>query len=258
MNVTNQNTKSREGIHTFVRNRYFYGKLLDVVHFEMEQNYVNGKRWMLNRMVTGYGVLCGLDVTPSPDGTGVVVSSGAAIDRCGREIIVPRKTDPQTISPMPVCSDATKHAAGTCDCEQYVHLSICFKQCESDPSPVSVDACGTTTACSASAIQERYSIEITQGKIPEVDLTSSVPDFMLNGRLNYNALVESVTRECADVTGDCCIPLANIAVPQSGGAIQSTDIDIAIRPIVYTNDMLLDIMLAMSGDVPARSRGGKQ
>ena len=52
MNSATQDTKSRGNIHTFVRNRYFYGKLLDVFHFELEQNYLNGKRWMLNRMVT--------------------------------------------------------------------------------------------------------------------------------------------------------------------------------------------------------------
>jgi len=43
-------------VKTFVRNRYFYGKLLDVFHFELEQNYLNAKRWLLTRLVTGYGV----------------------------------------------------------------------------------------------------------------------------------------------------------------------------------------------------------
>jgi hypothetical protein len=260
MNVTNQDTKSRGGIqtgvHTFVRNRYFYGKLLDVFHFELEQNYLNGKRWMLNRMVIGYGVLCGLDVQPAPQGRGVIVTPGGAIDRCGREIIVPRNSEPQAI-PVKAAQTDGKPAPNEC-CDDYVHVSICFKQCESDPAPVSVDDCGTATECSASSIQERYSLEVSEGKLPDVDLNSSVPDFVLNGRLNYTALVDNVTRACADITGDCCIPLANIRLPQGSDPIQSSDIDIAVRPIVYSNDMLLDIMLAMAGDLPARLRGGKQ
>jgi hypothetical protein len=39
-----------------VRNRYFYGKLLDVHQLEMEQEYFNAKRQLLNRLVTGPGV----------------------------------------------------------------------------------------------------------------------------------------------------------------------------------------------------------
>lgn len=45
-----------------VRNKFFYGKLLDVLHLELETDYLNGKRWLLNRLVTGCGVVCGLNV----------------------------------------------------------------------------------------------------------------------------------------------------------------------------------------------------
>ena len=45
------------------RNNYFYGKLLDEFHFQMEQHYMNQKRWLLNRLSLGTGVLCGLEVT---------------------------------------------------------------------------------------------------------------------------------------------------------------------------------------------------
>ncbi len=254
-----QDTKSRGSIHTFVRNRYFYGKLLDVFHFELEQNYFNGKRWMLNRLVTGFGVLCGLDVIPATQGRAVIVTPGAGIDRCGREIIVPRNSDPQPIKAKPP-QDQGKTAATEADCDKrdYVNIAICFNQCESDPVPVMVDDCGNPTTCSASSIQERYTLEIREGKAPEVDLASSVPDFMLNGRINYSALVEAVTRGCPDVPADCCFPLANIHLPNGDDPIQPSDIDIGIRPIVYSNDMLLDIMLAMAGDLPPRIRGGKQ
>jgi hypothetical protein len=252
-----QDAKAKTGIHTFVRNRYFYGKLLDVFHFELEQNYLNGKRWLLNRLVAGYGVLCGLDVRPAPQGRAVIVTPGAAIDRCGREIIVPRNSEPQTVRDKPA-PDPTKPPTTDCDKQDYVHVCICFKQCESDPAPVMVDDCGMATTCTSSSIQESYCIEIKDGRAPEIDLVTSIPDFVLQGRLNYMALVERVTRGCNDVGVDCCIPLANIRLPNGDDPVQTGDIYIDARPIVYSNDMLFDILLAMAGDLPTRARGGKQ
>lgn len=69
------------------RNRYFYGKLLTVRDFEVEQKYFNDKRRLMNMAVTGAGVVCGLNVTQS-DETTLMVESGLAVDYKGREIIV--------------------------------------------------------------------------------------------------------------------------------------------------------------------------
>jgi len=248
-------TKPRDGIHTFVRNRYFYGKLLDVFHFDLEQDYLNEKRWLLNRLVSGYGVLCGLDVQPVEKVRAVKVTPGIALDRGGREIIVPRTSDAIPVLPRPT---ATSHQPpGPCD-EDYVHLCICFQQCESDPTPVLVDECGQATSCSASSIQERYKCIIRDGKAPEINLGSGVADFVLNGRLNYYALVERVTRACPELPSDLCIPLANIRLPPGEDPPEASDIDISPRPIVYSNDLLFDIVLALAGETPARTRGGKQ
>ncbi len=72
----------------FERNRYFYGKLLTVRDFEKEQTYHNEKRAMLNRLVTGPGVVCGLGVTASDEST-LMIESGMALDYRGREIVLP-------------------------------------------------------------------------------------------------------------------------------------------------------------------------
>jgi hypothetical protein len=257
MQINLRDAKSRGGIHTFVRNRYFYGKLLDVFHFELEQDYVNGKRWLLNRMVSGYGVLCGLDVQPAQRGRAVVVTAGAALDRGGREIIVPRTSEPIAIPPRPA-AQPEQPAHGNCEPEDYVHLCICYQQCESDPTPVLIDECGQATSCSASSIQERYKCVIQECKAPDICLDSGAADFVLNGRLNYHALVERVTRNCPDLPADLCIPLANIRLPSGEDPPQLSDIDISPRPIVYSNDLLFDIMRALAGEAPARNRGGKQ
>ena len=71
----------------FERNRYFYGKLLTVRDFEVEQRYHSSKRALLNRLVHGSGVVCGLGVTASDEST-LMIESGMALDYQGREIVL--------------------------------------------------------------------------------------------------------------------------------------------------------------------------
>lgn len=70
------------------RNRYFYGKLLTVRDFETEQRYHGLKRALVNRLVHGAGVVCGLGVTASDEST-LMIESGMALDYQGREIFLP-------------------------------------------------------------------------------------------------------------------------------------------------------------------------
>jgi hypothetical protein len=81
-------------LQQFQRNRYFYGKLMSVRDFETEQDYMNEKRHLLNRLVHGAGIVCGLDgiqVVTQADGkiTLSFEAGGVALDNCGREIVVP-------------------------------------------------------------------------------------------------------------------------------------------------------------------------
>lgn len=71
----------------FERNKYFYGKLLSVEDFNLEQKYMNDKRRMMNRFLFGYGVVAGLHVLQVDERT-VSVESGYALDSLGREIVV--------------------------------------------------------------------------------------------------------------------------------------------------------------------------
>jgi hypothetical protein len=85
------------------RNRYFYGKRLDVQHMQMEQDHGQHKQWMLNRLTVGKGVVCGLHV--AIDNNRLCVSPGMAIDGLGREIVVPVRACIDPFAPN-----------GGCDC----------------------------------------------------------------------------------------------------------------------------------------------
>ena len=72
----------------FERNNYFYGKQFTVRDLVQEQSYFNDKRHLINRMILGWGVVCGLEVSWHEKTGRLMVSPGMAIDCCGREIIV--------------------------------------------------------------------------------------------------------------------------------------------------------------------------
>ena len=71
----------------FERNRYFYGKLLSVDDFELEQKYFNDKRRLINRFLFGPGIVSGLCVVEVDEQT-ISLETGFALDTWGREIIV--------------------------------------------------------------------------------------------------------------------------------------------------------------------------
>jgi hypothetical protein len=70
----------------FERNNYYHGQVLGVRDLADEQRYFNEKRWLINRMVIGWGIVCGLDVCL--ENGDLVVRPGLALDCCGREILV--------------------------------------------------------------------------------------------------------------------------------------------------------------------------
>src|SRR5690349_14224430 len=89
-------TARRPGLSAPRRNRFFHGKMMDVHHFELETDYGIGMRRMLNRLVTGTGVVCGLDVVSEQPGT-IEITPGLALDKWGREVVVPERSAPVTI-----------------------------------------------------------------------------------------------------------------------------------------------------------------
>ena len=75
--------------YSFERNNYYYGKLLTSKDFQSEQDYMNNKRRLINRILHGVGIVYGLDVVAADDSS-IILQSGMALDAAGREIVVPR------------------------------------------------------------------------------------------------------------------------------------------------------------------------
>src|SRR5690242_1702327 len=115
---------------TPTRNRYYYGKLLDAFHLELEQDYGNRKRWLLNRLSLGTGVLCGLKVSTSADRKQVRVGPGVAIDGWGREIVV--DVDSPGVDPRQPTDDCGQNVGGPARGAARMTLWICYHECEAE------------------------------------------------------------------------------------------------------------------------------
>lgn len=257
MAVTDIQPLLRKALKPPVRNRYFQGKLLDAHHFQLETAYFRGMRHLLNRFVSGYGVVCGLDVQLGPDSRHIVVTSGLAIDKWGREIIVPDKTGPIEIPPHllpdpvtdtpPAPERSQRKRDRDEDDEPVIRVLLCYHECESDPVPVMSGDCGGGSECEPGSIRERFRIVFKEGPAPPIRLHCRIPDLFYGNRLDYEALAKHVSEGCPGLAADPCIPLANIRLSRTtpGHDCDPDRVDITVRPIVYSNDLLLEIILSL-------------
>jgi hypothetical protein len=259
----------RTGLSTPRRNRFFHGKMMDVYQFELETAYGIEMRRLLNRLVTGDGVVCGLDVIAVDGECAIEVTSGVAIDGWGREIVVPIRTAAIPIPPElvdRVCDRSEEpgyetsgyagdHRRVTADREEavssgyrrpdpeaWVTAVLCYHECETEPVAVLAGDCSTTTPCAPGAIHEQYRIAFEPGRVDPIELRCRIPDVLTHGELDYAALATWVTRECPAPPRNSCIPLANVRLDCGEDACSIDDIDITVRPLVIGNEVLVDLL----------------
>lgn len=264
-----EKTSFHTGLSQFERNRFFFGKMLDEFHFKLETDYQNGKRWLINRAILGYGVVCGLDVIPAKDrNDAIILTAGFAIDKWGREIIVPQDTPPIQIPPDVIAKTKDRHenpdqAARHAqypegkyqdDERRCVQVMLCYHECETDPEPVLAGDCHSPGLCAPGSIREGYRIKFTPWCDYPTNDQCQFPHIVSDGRIDFEALVTWVTRErdCLSAPKDPCIRLAHIHLSDDGHDCDPDRIDIAVRPIVYSNDLLFDILLGWQSQIHGR------
>ncbi len=253
------------------RNRYFHGQMLYDRNFRLETDYHNGKRWLINRLVVGYGVVCGLGVKPAEeDEPTFIVEPGVAIDRWGREIVVDGEVGPLAVPPRllppagegeggerPQPDDSDERDEGREEGygderrrrrrgrEVDLHLVLCYHECTAEPTPVLAGDCRDEEPCQPGLIRERYTLEFRPGCLPPRQPKLKIADVISSdGRVNYEALVLEVSKPCR-CPEDPCIPLATLHLDLDHESCRChREIDLTVRPIVYTNDLLFQLILS--------------
>jgi hypothetical protein len=262
-------TDWRGGLATPRRNRFFHGKMMDVYQFELETGYAISMRRLLNRLVTGDGVVCGLDVVRGDEPCSIKVTAGVALDGWGREVVVPVETASVPIPPAlidRVCgrdgdgyggkggpAQQQDQGAGRRRYERdhdrdhdrddaCVTVMLCYQECESEPVAVLAGDCSTETPCAPGAIREQYRITFEPGCLEPIDISCRFPDVISGGEIDYGELARWITRECPDPPRNPCIALANVRLDCRDDGCDIDDIDIEIRPVVFGNEILFDIL----------------
>lgn len=236
----------------FERNNYFYGKLMTVRDFFAEQCYFNEKRWLINRMVHGWGVVCGLDVRQKEDSPGaVLVTPGLAIDCCGREVLV-------------CCEQEVKLLPGHSDChaqkdeetgEKKLYVCIDYRSCKTEPVQFPPVACDQKEKGEFNRIRDSYVISVKRPD--EVCIPDECPKYcpLSDDKLisMHGYLCSKLKEGCPECLEKCCVILAEITVTPASDPAQQPSVAIdqcSQRKLVYGNAMLFDLIRCFHGDLP--------
>lgn len=148
----------------FKRDRYFHGMLMTDRDFREEQNYHIEKRKLHNRMLHGWGVVCGLGIKATvPESSTVIITPGMALDCWGNEIHV---CDDFEVDFGDVCSETKTNETNPCeekgaaqDCKYYVGIK--YAEISTDPIPVYTPGGGCEEkVCDHSRIREGFCIKL--------------------------------------------------------------------------------------------------
>ena len=138
-----------------------------------------------------------------------------------------------------------------------VHVVLCYHECVAEPTAVLAGDCRDEEPCQPGLIRERWSIGFRPGILPPRKVKLAIPDVVSeDGRVDYEALVKAVSAPCP-CPEDACIPLANLYLEidrESGRCRCRRDVDLSVRPIVYTNDLLLQLILSAVIEAPSYRR----
>jgi hypothetical protein len=216
-------------VDKFRRNHFFYGKLMTVRDFEVEQGYMNGKRHLLTRLIDGTGIVCGLDdAEVYSDGENVKIkfkTGGFAIDSGGREIIIPAESDRGVY----IKEGQTKVNLTRAELETsryYVYLE--YKPVFAEPVNSSANPSSCEKTCSPNRVIEDFEL-VASGDHPEADAVVC-PD--LSGNINADTARKRIKEWFKSETSTLCCPgdgsrVFLLALESAGGEVSVNAVETA-------------------------------
>lgn len=213
-------------ISPFERNKYFYSKLLTVRDFELEQRYGIEKNHLINRLVLGEGIVCGLEIQlerpTETDILSVTLTPGVALDRNGREIVVSKTFD----KTLEIKSSGT----------QYIYLEYQ----ERDREPIADIANGTSEKSGDryNRVLESFRLLLSSDVPPEsetrAELTAESLDELAEEYYNRSL------KTCPQLKYER-IPLAVVDITDNKATLNEEETQ-KVRPILPSNPMLYDLL----------------
>lgn len=236
-------------IPSFERNHYFHGKTLSARDLIAEQRYFNEKRWLINRFVIGWGVVCGLDVRL--DDECLSVTQGLALDCCGHELLVCAR---EALSADAIARELGIDVEG-CTAAVDVRWALCleYRECKAEAvrRPASCDEPDRGDEYNRIRDSYRLSVRPFDKACPEDHSVPCCPPGERLGRETpIHRSVVSKSRECATCKDCACVLLTTgtLKVEPHCPPRLALDADAwKYRRIVYTNPLLADLVQCFHG-----------
>lgn len=251
----------------FVRLRYFFGKRMGVADFVDEQRYHVGKQRFHNQRLHGAGLLCGLAVSrQSATDVQLRVGKGAAIDACGREIVVgyDQCIDldawyQRELAERRLTDSTWPASALDEDGNLPLVVVIRFRDCATGPEPAPRDTCSCDAAgCDFGRVREEFDLAIVPVGDPRLATTLPMTppradlDKLVGGAIGSAALARALAAaasvKCAEADGDGWLVLATFTAKfelDSAGVQRVTDVlDLAGKATLLAETALLQELLA--------------
>jgi hypothetical protein len=252
----------------FTRLRYFFGKRLGVADFVDEQLYHAAKMRFHNQHLHGAGVVCGLRISPQ-GATGARVGKGAALDRCGREVLVgfdqcidvdawiarERKAR-QAVDP------SSTWPAGDLDAGGNLALAVVlrYSECSSSPEPAPRDPCACDNGgCDFGRVREGFELDLrTEAQAAAFVAPLSAPSSAalsgaLAGAVSAQAFVDTlahlVTAPAPDPSGEDWLVIGNVsaALDASQKTTAVTVLGAPPPPVLLESAVLQELLLRALG-----------
>lgn len=217
--------------------RYYPRQLITPDDLTLEQNYFRARMRRHNRLLHGWGVVCGALVCPVPSPAGsdpsvpfvaweVQVQTGYILGPYGDEIILdcPRTVDLRTSGvsgvtgdpcadvPDPWCSQVfTPPSSST------LYIAVKYKQCMTRPVRVQPVGCGCSdTSCEYSRWHDGYEIGVLQQCPPCADANSTRTAGYRQGEVDLETLAQGDIPNCPDCQCGPWVGLAVVTVNPDG------------------------------------------
>jgi hypothetical protein len=184
------------------RPRYFHGMLLDERDFLAEQAYHAAKRRMLNRMLHGWGVVCGLELEWQRGKRWVRIMPGMALDCFGNEIWVAEPYEADLSRLLTVAPARTREPCSDQDGGVTTDWYLCLRYHETNSDPVPVYVSGgdcNAHGCEFSRVREGFCVGLEEN-CPDSGPSSGLVT-ALHGERSREVGARETSGGCVDCAG---------------------------------------------------------
>ena len=231
----------------FERNNYFHGKTLSARDLFAEQRYFNEKRWLINRAVIGWGVVCGLEI--KIEGDCLSVAPGLALDCCGRELLVCER-DTVHVQTLTEQLGDTGYSQG--EGLRWV-LCLKYRECRTEPVALPPSCDQHERGREHNRIRDDYQLEFRRWSdaCPDDHSVDCCPDPGLGRTRSIHQVVVERSAKCPSCKSCDCVVLATgwwKPGAQPHGPRIELDADFwKYRRTVYANAVLANLLSCFHG-----------